>query len=270
MHDDGSTITVRERVPSRRWPRLVVSAVLCVALFLAASCSEDARDQISDAVSNSVVGGDGTTPAPDPDPAGPPAEPDLPAEPEAPVEPAPAPPTEPDPAPGSKMSSEDWLVLAFLAVAAVALIVGATAIAGRRSRNQRSFTAGLDQRVRQIAGAGQWVYDQGSMDVLRVSDPDQLRAVWGSTRAQMLDLEGHVAGLNAVTTDPALANALRRLGLGLASLRGALDSSVSLRLDPNVAARATLVERATQAVLDRRRELEMVLRPLAGVGMETR
>ena len=107
--------------------------------------------------------------------------------------------------------------------------------------------------------------------MLRLSDDDQIRGVWAATRTQILELEARTNGLEATVTDPVLADHLQRLGHSVASLRGALDSSVSLRLDPDVdpAAKATLVESATQTVLDRRRELDAALRPLVGVGRET-
>ena len=110
-----------------------------------------------------------------------------------------------------------------------------------------------------ITAGGQWIHDQGSLDILRVSDPDQLRATWGTTRTQMVDFEGRVAGLAAGVDDAALVASLGQVGQSAAGLRGALDSSVSLRLDPDAAAKTELVESATQTVLQRRVELQSAL-----------
>ena len=238
--------------------RLAFSAAVGVGLLiLLTACSDETKDKIQDAIDAEDPGGESPQePAPEPEP---PPETEPPPEPE----PEPPPATEPEAPPeDDELSNEDWLILGLLGLAAFAIIVGATSLAARHSEAKKSAQATLQHRIHQIAGIGRWVHDQGSVDVLRLSDPDQIRSSWTTTRTQMLELEGRIAALTADVgpSDPALFDRLNQVGQTATALRGSLDSNVAIRLDPDAAAKSAMVESTTQTVLERRRDLDTALR----------
>jgi hypothetical protein len=242
-------------IPARVVAGLVIGAMVTL---LAAGCSEETKDQISDAVEEGGgAPGDGVEPAP-PEETQPPPEATEPAPPE---ETAPAPPengTETD----EGLSSEDWLIIALIGVAGLAIIFGATALATNRSGSKQAARASLARRLGEISGRARWVHDQGSIDVLRVSDPDQLRSLWNDVRVGMVDLEGTIAALAPSVGDAGLIQSLSYLGQSIAGLRGALESNVALRLDPGAAGQAELLEQSNRAVFERRQQVQAVLTPI--------
>jgi hypothetical protein len=228
----------------RRKSLLLALALGLGLLIFGAACSEETQDQIRDsAEQGGGEEGGGEEPAPAPEP------PPETAPPETAPEPAPAPEGD------DEFSDEDWVLIIALGVIALLVIIGATSMATHRSEKKNAAMTALDRRVRDIGGGGRWLHDQGSMDVLRTTNADEIRITWAGVRGSTIDLEGQIAALRSGIDDVGLDNALAELGVRVAGLRGSLESYVSLRTDP-VAPSAALVENATQNVLDRRRQLD--------------
>ncbi len=227
----------------RRKSLLLALALGLGLLIFGAACSEETQDQIRDsAEQGGGEEGGGEEPAPEPPPE------------TAPPETAP-PETAPAPEENDEFSDEDWVLIIALGVIALLVIIGATSMATHRSEKKNAAMTALDRRVRDIGGGGRWLHDQGSMDVLRTTNADEIRITWAGVRGSTIDLEGQIAALRSGIDDAGLDNALAELGVRVAGLRGSLESYVSLRTDP-VAPSAALVENATQNVLDRRRQLD--------------
>ena len=227
----------------RRKSLLLALALGLGLLIFGAACSEETQDQIRDsAEQGGGEEGGGEEPAPEPPPE------------TAPPETAP-PETAPAPEENDEFSDEDWVLIIALGVIALLVIIGATSMATHRSEKKNAAMSALDRRVRDIGGGGRWLHDQGSMDVLRTTNADEIRITWAGVRGSTIDLEGQIDALRSGIDDAGLDNALAELGVRVAGLRGSLESYVSLRTDP-VAPSAALVENATQNVLDRRRQLD--------------
>ncbi|MGI9623477.1 MAG: hypothetical protein ACR2PK_11620 [Acidimicrobiales bacterium] len=159
------------------------------------------------------------------------------------------------------LSSEDWLIIALLGVAAIAIVLFATSAASKRSDDKRAAQASLNSRLGQITGNARWIHDQGSADVMRATDPQQLRSVWNDTRTRMVDLEGNIATQAATVKDPTTQQALTNLQSSVAGLRGALESDVSTRLDET--ADDSLRQSSGQTVYSRRQQLQAAIGPVA-------
>lgn len=232
-------------------------ALLLAAGVLLAACSEDTQDQIRDAAGQAGSGDDGGEEGQAPPAEEPPPETTAAPAPEqpAPEQPAPEQPAE------DEFSDEDWILLIVLGVLALIVIIGATAAATNHSEKKEAARAALDRRTREISGGARWLHDQGSMEILRLTDPQQIRSAWAGVRGSTIDLESQITALRAGIDDPALDGSLAELGVGVAGLRGALESYVSLRLDP--ASSPALVENATQTVQDRRRQLDASMQTVA-------
>jgi hypothetical protein len=228
----------------RRKSLLLALALGLGLLIFGAACSEETQDQIRDSAEQGggeEGGGEEPAPAPEPPPETAPPE----------TAPAPAPAPEGD----DEFSDADWVLINALGVIALLVSFGATSMATHRSEKKNAAMTALDRRVRDIGGGGRWLHDQGSMDVLRTTNADEIRITWAGVRGSTIDLEGQIAALRSGIDDVGLDNALAELGVRVAGLRGSLESYVSLRTDP-VAPSAALVENATQNVLDRRRQLD--------------
>ena len=83
-------------------------------------------------------------------------------------------------------------------------------------------------------GGFRWVHDQGSMEIMRTSDPAQLRRAWQTTNARMVELEGSASAMALEAERPEEATAFNDLGRASAGLRAAIESDVSLRSDPEI------------------------------------
>ena len=145
----------------------------------------------------------------------------------------------------------------------VAVIMGVTSLAHHHSEKKQAVKANLNSRLGEIVGSARWIHDQGSMDVLRVSDPRQLASTWDGVRERIIDLESNVSGLGSQVSDRSLQQSLSRLGQTAAGLRGALESSVSLRLGSDAADQADLIQGARQTVEERRQQFGQAIDPVA-------
>jgi hypothetical protein len=164
---------------------------------------------------------------------------------------------------GSSLSTEDWILLGILGVLGVAVIMGVTSLAHHHSEKTQAAKANLNSRLGEIVGSARWIHDQGSIDVLRVSDPRQLASTWDGVRERIIDLEANVSGLGSQVSDRGLQQALSRLGQTAAGLRGALGSSVSLRLGSDAADQADLIQSARRTVDERRQQFGQAIDPVA-------
>ena len=253
-----------DRVRSHPLVALMVTAVL--ALGLLAGCTSDGGDETTD-----------TTGAETPEESAP--EPERPTEttdttqPEPPEESAPEPetPEESAPAPDTPdeggdaeegLSDEDWLLLAILGVAGFAVIMLVASLSNQHSARKASARQVKNRRLAEIVGTGRWIHDQGSVDVMRATDGEQLRTLWVGTRERIMESERTVAVLAAEESDETLALSLDELSRALVGLRGAAETYVSLKVDPPADSPEALVGTATQTLFDRRQQLELALRPV--------
>ena len=231
---------------SPRKSRLMRGARLCAALVAVvalSACSEETRSELEDSLGDveapadgggeggSEQPGEGEDPAPSPgDDNGDQAPPPGPEN----GDQAP-PPSEEDGDDSEDMSDGEWVLIVVLGVVAIVLIIAATHASASHSRRKEEERSALDSRVGEIAGHARWLHDQGSVEVLRLTDPQQLGLAWRGTRQHTIDLESSIAALSTQTGDERINQSLRHLGHSVAALRGALDTNVALRLDPAAA-----------------------------------
>ncbi len=274
----------RARVAALRWLAIGLGAL---ALLLSA-CSDEAKEQIGEAIEGVETGpgrdtaGGSVPPATDPPATDPPAT-DPPSTEAAPATDPPsteaAPATDPpsteaapatEPAPGGeqpatddRISTEDWILLGILGIAAFALIVGVTSAAHRHSEKKAAALAEQNRSIGEIVGVARWIHDQGSLEVLRLTDPGQLERAWNDVRGRMVDLEAEVATERASTDDAHLDRSLDQLGQSVAGLRGALSSSVSLRTGADAGSQTQLIQDAAQTARERRIQLAAAIDTVA-------
>lgn len=160
------------------------------------------------------------------------------------------------------LSSEDWIVIGILGLGVAGVLFVVTSMTSNRSRKKAAAQLSLNRDLDRVIGGTRWVHDQGSLEVLNSSSPDQLRSVWMSVRDRIVDLEAETATLSAGVTNSRLERSLSYLGQCLAGLRGALESNVAARLDSG-ADREAKVEGWNQAVYDRRPELLAAIEPIS-------
>ena len=249
---------------------LAVLAFALLALLGLGACSDEAKDQVGQAIDGSDTASTGDTggesaPAIDPPATDPPA-----TDPPATDSPATDPPATEAPASGEgagttddAMTTEEWILLGILAVAAIALIVGATSAAHNHSEKKAAAQAERNRTIGQVVGTSRWVHDQGSVEILRQSDPAQLDRSWDDVRGRMVDLEAQIATTRTSTDDAALERALGSLGQAVAGLRGALSSYVALRTGPDAGSQTALIQDATQTARERRQQLQAAIDPVA-------
>ena len=143
------------------------------------------------------------------------------------------------------------------------MIVGVTSVAHNHSEKKAAALAEQNRSIGEIVGTARWIHDQGSVEVLRLTDPDQIERSWGDVRGRMIDLEADVATKRAATDDPDLAGSLGRLGESVAGLRGALSSYVSLRTGPDAGTQPELIQDAAGTARERRQQLAAAIEPVA-------
>jgi len=193
-------------------------------------------------------------------------------EPEAPASEAPAPEAPPvqlpdlqAPVDDDGLTTEEWVVLIIMGVAAFALIMVVVALATNHSDKKKAVQSSQNRRVGELVGLGHWILDQGSVEVLRATEAQQLQTAWLTMRARSIDLETRSASLARTTDDRDVSEMVLRLAAEVAGLRGSLETNVSLRLDPNAAANTTLIDDTTRSVYQRRQDVQMDLSRLAAV-----
>ena len=187
------------------------------------------------------------------------------------LEPAPEPEPEPAPAPEPEqqpaqtpdegeseggLTGNQWFAIILIALAGFALIAGIVASASRRSDKQQVERSANRRSAGEIVGLSRWLADQGSIDVLRSTDVQQLELAWQTVRTRAVDLENRCQALANSAEHANLSDALRTLSISVASLRGALETSVQLRKDPNASEMEQLIAESTTSVSQRRQEVQ--------------
>lgn len=238
-------------LPDRRlWPLVLVGAMV----LLLAACTEEGQQQVSDALENVSATGEITLPegsvpeeaAPDPEPETTTApEPDDPADDE------------------DGLSSSDWVLLLLLGIAAVALIAAAISAAGRYSASKSARRSAVSMRIGDIVGSSRWIHDSGSMAVLLVQDPNQVQSAWAPVRTRMMDAESQIATLGANVKDEELRGVLHDLGQAVTGLRSAEEAYVTAKSRAVGVDGEELLRSSYQSVIDRRRDLQLAIEPLA-------
>ncbi len=257
----------RGRTTTVRWLAIGLGAL---ALLLSV-CSDEAKDQLGEAIEGVETGSGGDTaggsapPATDPPATDPPStDPPSTEAPPATDPPAAEPPSDGEqPATDDEMSTEDWILLGILGIAAFALIVGVTSAAHSHSEKKAAALADQNRSIGEIVGAARWIHDQGSLEVLRLTDPGQLERSWNDVRGRMIDLEAEIATIRAATDDAQLERSLDQLGQSVSGLRGALGSSVSLRTGADAGSQPELIQDATRTARERRSQLAAAIEPVA-------
>jgi hypothetical protein len=172
--------------------------------------------------------------------------------------PAEEPPAEDD-ATGEGLTGEEWAVVILLGVVVLAIVIGATALTSRRSTSRNQTRTTNQRRLDDITRASRSIHDSAVLSVLQTSDPARLQAMWGAGRAQLLDLESRIASLTPLLSEDSQQRTLHELGQAVAGVRGALESNVGLRLDPEGAGQAELIAASNRTVLYRSEQLEAAL-----------
>ena len=179
--------------------------------------------------------------------------------------PAPEPEPEPEQPPAQTpdegesdggLTSNQWFAIILIALAGLALIAGIVASASRRSDKQQAERSASRRSAGEIVGLSRWLADQGSIDVLRSTDVQQLELAWQTVRTRAVDLENRCQALANSAEHANLSDALRTLSISVASLRGALETSVRLRKDPNASEMEQLIAESTTTVSQRRQEVQ--------------
>jgi hypothetical protein len=277
------TVLRHLRGGAARW---VVIGLGGVALLLSA-CSDEAKDQIGEAIEGVETGPGGDTAGGSAPPATDPPATDRPPidrpetdrpETDPPSTDPPstdppgteAPPASDPPAGGDQqpttddaMSTEDWILLGILGVAAFALIVGVTSAAHSHSEKKAAALAEQNRSIGEIVGTSRWIHDQGSLEVLRQTDPGALERSWDDLRGRMVDLEARIATKRSATDDGDLGRSLDRLGQAVAGLRGALTSYVSLSAGAVPGTEPELIQDASRTARERRNQLAAAIDPVA-------
>jgi hypothetical protein len=248
--DTDRSMSQRSRTrPPRRLSFFAAIAMGLVVLL--GACSSETQDQIRDAVSTTAPS-DGEAP---PEETAPPET--------SPPETSPPEETAPPEEDGESLSTEEWVLIGILAVVLFGLIIGATSASARHSEKKQAARSALNGRLGEIAGGSRWMVDQGSVEILRTTDPAQLRTSWDDLRRRAIDLEGQIATLVSSTGDGNLDESLRYLGQRVAGLRGSLDSLVSLRTAQDAASQQALIANAEQTVSERRQQVAAAIEPVA-------
>ncbi|MGA7758382.1 MAG: hypothetical protein WBL31_13840 [Ilumatobacteraceae bacterium] len=209
-----------------------------------------------------------TAPAPEePAPEEPAPEEPAPEEP-APEEPAPEEPAPeesapqdvaPAPADEDGLTSEQWVLIIVLGFVVVAIVIGATALASRRSRDRDELRLSHRRRLDDITRSCRSIHDSAVLSILQTNDPTILQTSFAAARAQLIDLEARIAGLADELTDEHDRRALHELELAVAGVRTALESNVGLRTDPETPGQYELLEASNRTVLYRSEQLESAL-----------
>ncbi|MGI9645530.1 MAG: hypothetical protein ACR2O6_09505 [Ilumatobacteraceae bacterium] len=160
------------------------------------------------------------------------------------------------------LTTEEWVLLILLGIAAIAIIIGITSAATNRSDKKNAQKRNLNNRLRDVTSGCRWVNDQALPSVLQATTSDQLNYAWGSARKHMVDLEAKIANLAAGTGDSSLDRSLSALGQSVAGLRGAVESNVNLRLQPDANAQQAAIQASAQTVTQRRQQVDDALVPV--------
>lgn len=229
------------------------------AVMLLGACTSDGTGPLDEV--DVTLPADGGEAVPEPEPA---------------PEPEPEPAPEPEPEPGGppaespdlevddgEFTTEEWFALILLGLGGLALIIGAMALASRHSDKKQAQQNASRRRSGEIVGLTRWLVDQGSMDVMRATDAHQLDMAWNSVRTRAIDIENRCQMLASSADQTTTSNMFTTLGLNVAGLRGALETSVRLREDQNATQMQSLIDDGAQTIYRRRQDVQMAMDALS-------
>lgn len=199
-----------------------------------------------------------TEPEPEPEPTEP--EPEPPPPDSAPQEP---PVEEPDDEDDGGLSIGLIILIAVIVLGVLGLLFSLLGAASRRGAAKSAADDAGRRQVGELVGLSRWLVDQGSVDVLRATERSQLDLAWQTTRSRAVDLENRCQAMAGGTRDPAVRGALTTLGIDVSSLRVALETNVSLRIDPNAANMQQLLQDSAQTVASQRQTVRAATDELA-------
>ena len=99
----------------------------------------------------------------------------------------------------------------------IALVRGGHDSSDAEAQERRRLYANLNRLI----DDGNWAMRQAA-EAIRATDLDRVAAAWPSARAHFVDIERSAADLHP--NSPAIAEAVQRVGLAFAALRGSLDA----------------------------------------------
>ncbi|MDY7102316.1 MAG: hypothetical protein S0880_14110 [Actinomycetota bacterium] len=176
-------------------------------------------------------------------------------------EPAQPVPDDPDNAEQDGLDAEDWILLALIAVGVVAIVALVANASARHGQRQARTETDRRTRLDSIVGNCRWIHDHASLELVGVTDVEQLASTWPQVRQRILGTEADISAMAA--TDARLAPQLTALGRAVSSLRSSLETYVGFRTKPHTSGQDSLMHAATDSVVAARRELSSALAPFA-------
>jgi hypothetical protein len=159
-------------------------------------------------------------------------------------------------------SATTWLILASMAFAAAAIFALAFSRAEREQRIVTPGPANLQRSLRDVRDGARWAHDSGSLQVLLLEEPQQVRHVWNFVRRRMVKVESRIETVGVGTGYPTLDENLRTLGHRLAQLRASEEAYVEAKVGSDgTGPDEDIVRRTNDNVLIRRQHVEVAIGP---------
>jgi hypothetical protein len=181
----------------------------------------------------------------------------------APEQPAPEQPAPEDsqvePASDDGLTSDERALLIGIGLVVLAIAIGATALATRRSRDRAGEHEANQRRLDDITRRCRSIHDSAVLSLLQTNNPTLLQSNWAAARNQLIGLENQVGSLTSALSDEDQRRTVHELGLAVSGVRGALESNVNLRLEPQEPGQAELIEASNRTALYRSEQLESAL-----------
>ncbi len=258
-------------ITTLRWWRPM--AVVLIGASATVACSGDGTSPLTSLDVTLPEGSRPTVTAPpaeepapeEPAPEEPAPEEPAPEEP-APEEPAPEEPAPEEPAPEASvpeddegLTTEEWTLLIVVGLVVLAIVIGAALLASRRTRRRDQQRTTHQRRLDDIVRECRSVHDSAVLSILQTSNPAMLQSTFAAARNQLIDLEGRATALATELPDESDRRQLNDLGMAVAGLRGALETNVGLRVEPNEPQQGELIDSSNRTVLHRSEQLESAL-----------
>jgi hypothetical protein len=249
---------------SPRWQPVVM---VLMSASLVVACSGDGTSPLTSLDATLPEGSRPPLTAPPVEPDTEEPAPEPAPEPSQPALTAPAPEPEPEPAPApvaptvddEGLTGEEWALLIVIGVAVLAIVIGAASLASRRTRRRNQQRTTYQQRLDDITRGCRSIHDSAVLSILQTSNPVMLQSTFAAARNQLIDLEGRASTLAAELSDESARRSLHDLGLAVAGVRGALETNVGLRVDPEGPGQGELIDASNRTVLHRSDQLESAL-----------
>jgi hypothetical protein len=168
-------------------------------------------------------------------------------------------PSDPSETDSDGLTSEEWAVVIVFGILVLLIVIGAAALASRRSRHRADVHTTNQRRLDDITRSCRSIHDSAVLSVLQANDPTVMQSTWAAARGQLVDVEARIESLRSDLTDDGQRGSLHELGSAVTGVRDAIESNVNLRLDPEPTGRAELIEASNRTVLYRSEALESAL-----------